>query len=355
MTALSLKRSDSCLSTPTNIIKIWAPEPNSGTAPVPAAERDVMSITTTSPPVTFSAEQVRALIAAKPTEQRISTPLLALAQDYLAWRTHRRSTSGTKRCAEYLSSFIDTLPDPFTVEQLTHDHVYGWLHSKSTWGPTTRRNGITALMALFNWALTSRRISANPLTGIEKPQAKSRTDFITAEQHQLILLACSDQAGRDLFTLAWETGARPQELRVIERRHCDLKNSRLLIPREEAKGRKRERVIYLSPMAQQIVQRLWDSHSSGPLLRNADGGPWTAYSINCRLSRIKTKLGIKTACLYGYRHGFAHRALDRGVDSLTVATLMGHVDTKMLAVVYGHVDQNKRLLQQALSSGPVSE
>ena len=52
--------------------------------------------------------------------------------------------------------------------------------------------------------------------------------------------------------------------------------------------------------------------------------------------------------LYAFRHSFATHALERGVDSVTVAVLMGHSDPSMLAKVYQHLTQNPAfLLEQA--------
>ena len=52
--------------------------------------------------------------------------------------------------------------------------------------------------------------------------------------------------------------------------------------------------------------------------------------------------------LYALRHSWATHALQRGVDSLTVAILMGHQDPSMLARVYQHLSLNpSHLLEQA--------
>ena len=40
--------------------------------------------------------------------------------------------------------------------------------------------------------------------------------------------------------------------------------------------------------------------------------------------------------------------LSQQVDSLVVATLMGHVDTTMLSTVYGHLMKNQKLLREAV-------
>lgn len=57
---------------------------------------------------------------------------------------------------------------------------------------------------------------------------------------------------------------------------------------------------------------------------------------------------VPNASLYALRHSWATHALERGVDALTVAVLMGHRDPSTLAKVYQHLAQNPAfLLDQA--------
>lgn len=52
--------------------------------------------------------------------------------------------------------------------------------------------------------------------------------------------------------------------------------------------------------------------------------------------------------LYALRHSWATRALQSGLDGLTVAILMGHADPSTLAKVYQHLSHNpEHLLAQA--------
>jgi integrase len=52
-------------------------------------------------------------------------------------------------------------------------------------------------------------------------------------------------------------------------------------------------------------------------------------------------------CLYNFHHTWASNALKRGVDSLTVAILMGHTDPSMLAKVYAHLAHDPNFLRKA--------
>jgi integrase len=70
------------------------------------------------------------------------------------------------------------------------------------------------------------------------------------------------------------------------------------------------------------------------------------YERRKRLSREARKYGQRF-CLYNFRHTWASNALKRGVDSLTVAILMGHTDPSMLAKVYAHLAHDPTFLRSA--------
>jgi integrase len=53
-------------------------------------------------------------------------------------------------------------------------------------------------------------------------------------------------------------------------------------------------------------------------------------------------------CLYTFRHSFCHRALKNGVDPITLANLMGHVDTNMIARVYANLAQDSQYLSESM-------
>jgi integrase len=145
-----------------------------------------------------------------------------------------------------------------------------------------------------------------------------------------------------------DSGARPQEACRAEVRHFDRENCRLVFPRSESKGKKRQRVIYLPPVSFEIVDRLAKQRKSGAVFRTTKGTPWTKNSVNCRFKRLKRKLNMPKLCATVLRHSYGHYRLVNGTDSLVVSKLMGHVDGRMLATRYGHIDQNPAyMLEQA--------
>ena len=87
-------------------------------------------------------------------------------------------------------------------------------------------------------------------------------------------------------------------------------------------------------------------------IRNGEKTAKTQAELRCEAKRKLTKKRAAELAprysLYAFRHSWATNALQRGVDPLTVAILMGHEDPSMLAKVYQHLSLNpKHLLEQA--------
>jgi site-specific recombinase XerD len=83
------------------------------------------------------------------------------------------------------------------------------------------------------------------------------------------------------------------------------------------------------------------------LFRTSLGRPWTRHALGDRLYQDGKKLGFRV-CPYAVRHTFATDAIIRGVDLQTIATLMGHVDLKMLSRIYQHIRKRSDHLRAGL-------
>jgi integrase len=216
------------------------------------------------------------------------------------------------------------------------------------WEPGQKRQAIMSVQRAFNWAQKAGHMDRSPVAHVEKPPQGKRELIIPFEDHvKMVELAGSEQA-QDLLTIAWETGARPQEIMRVEARHVDLAGRRWVFPKKEAKGRKRMRIVYLSDVAFEITKRLMEAHPEGKLLVNTEGNPWNHLSVNCLMLRLAKRTGKKYA-LVDYRHSFTTRALVKGVDPITLGNLMGHADTTMIARVYSHLNQDSEHLRRALN------
>jgi integrase len=163
-----------------------------------------------------------------------------------------------------------------------------------------------------------------------------------------------------------------------------------------SKGKKVQRVVYLSDRALEITRRLVGLRPSGPLLLNTEGRPWCVSSVKCRFQKLCREVGRRrlkssgqmppklkrlTAAqradpvlrkghqaavlerrrqvndlarqsgvrfnLYAFRHSLITESLVKGLDAVTVSVLAGHRDTTTISRVYSHLTQRHEHLREA--------
>lgn len=322
--------------------------------------------------------------------------VVSVLDAFLDWCQKHRAPRTYDWYRDYLQSFAGSIPRDLRVDRLKPIHVQQWVDAQPGWG-SGKRGAITAVQRAFNWAARIGLIEANPVRHVEKPRAGRRDVVISPDEYAWILGQVRDEEFRDLLTVSWETGCRPQEILAVQARHVDLPGGRWVFPPDEAKGKKVHRVVYQTERALEITRRLMARHPEGPLFRNTDGRPWHPYALNCRFGRLRLAHGrqrieqlglvpprIKRLeavrrrdlearaeheravlrrrelitelarqygtkwCLYHFRHSFATRMLEAGADALTVSALLGHADGAMLAKVYSHLSTNVAYLRDAI-------
>lgn len=318
---------------------------------------------------------------------------------FLEWCKKHRSAETAKWYKERIESFLEHAGD-ITLDTLKPFHLDEWCDDHPRWSDGTKRGAMTAVQRCLNWAAKKGYIRFSPIAHIEKPQGGNREYLITPEEYERVLANIPNEAFRELLIVSWETGCRPQESLIVEAHHVDLKNSRWIFERHNSKGKKRQRVVYLTETAAEITSRLMLKYPEGPLFRT-EGKLWTPHSINCQFFRLQQRLGAQVVkergltvdprevaryaktlkptrvkkgkevekttgelanearrkltsklnrdhapklCLYLFRHAWMTRLLQEGCDPITTSTLAGHVDTSMLARRYQHLAQDAKHL-----------
>lgn len=343
-------------------------------------------------------------LMAEPQRRVVRSDSLAVIVDlFLEW-CHKHRAPDTYEWYRYrLERFVQRYPSLRTHE-LRPFHVQQWLDSMMELSRGSRRNHCRAIKRAMRWAKRQGYIDRNSIEDLEQPVAGKRETVISQCEFERILSLVPCEEFRDLLIVTWETGCRPQESLRVEVRHVELENSRWVFPDSEGKG-KIGRVVYLTDAAAQITGRWMGRFPGGALFRNSQGKRWTTTAVNCAFIRLQQKMGqaamkeqgieptdeeirefskslsttrtvkgepvekskrdlflearrklrLRRAeqlapkySLYVLRHSWATHALERGVDALTVAVLMGHRDPSTLAKVYQHLAHNPEyLLEQA--------
>jgi len=265
---------------------------------------------------------------------------------YLVWSEEEQANLTYLWYRKYLQSFIDSLENQLlTLGELEPFHVTKWVKAH-TWGKSTRRGAMTAIARALSWAFSEGHIKHNPLfKRLKKPSPGKREKALTAQEYSAFLKHIKG-GFEDLVVTAWETGARPQEVVRVEARHVDLPNGRWVFPVEESKGKKAQRIVYLSKKALAITKRLMAKNRKGPLFRTQFGNPWSRFSVSDAFERLKPKVGVKYR-LYDFRYSFCTNGLKNGVDPITMQHLMGHKDLAMISRIYALVGQDHQHMRNA--------
>ena len=277
-------------------------------------------------------------------------PVVRLLDAALDWMEKRRAPKTYEWYADHLNSFAASIGASLTVADLKPLHVTKWLDSQN-WNDNTKHRAISAVQRVFNWSRKEGYILRSPIEMMEKPEATPRDIIITEPDFVKLIEKTPDQAGKDFWTFLWETGCRVQEARIIHTDHFQSDEKRLVIPRKKAKGKKKARVIYLNPVAFEIVERRVKAQGEGFILLHSRHKPWTKETIKNRSQRFLKPLDADY-CPAAFRHTFCTRALMAGIDPITVSELLGHSNLSMVANNYSHLCKKPLFLHEQLAKLP---
>lgn len=357
-------------------------------------------------------QKYHAMMAGQPTPVSIPSEgvlVVAVLDAYLDWLGNKvHAASKAQRTYDwyqrYLQDFATFKTASYAIATLTIDrlepiHVYQWVDSHPGW-KNGKRGAITAVQRAFSWAARAGLLKSigrvSPLASVEKPQQGRREQLVSDAEYRQVLTVVKDDEFRDLLELAWETGCRPHELFSVEGSYVDLANARWIFPIRLSKGKKVQRVVYLSDRALEISRRLLLKRPAGKLLVNTEENAWCVSSVKCRFQAICRALGrqrlrasgqlppkiprltaeqrmdpalrIGHAAkvrerqrqvrdlartmgtrlnLYAFRHSLITEKLVAGVDAVTVSVLAGHRDTTMISRHYAHVAQDAKHMRAA--------
>ena len=297
-------------------------------------------------------------------EQKSKSTAKGLIDSFLDFCQKNRSDGTYTWYKSLLNPFAATLPDKLQTSKCEVYHLQEWLDGSTTWNDNTKHGGARAVLRCFNWGVRQGRIKVNPFKNFEMPSRTPREVVIDDTQFAELLTYVEPEFA-DYLTFLYETGARPQEIKLFTAAHWD--GEKLTLERKNSKGKVDRRVIYTNPKAAEIIVRLVKKYPEGELFRNPAGEPWKPNTVRSRFRRrgkkgkfygLSVKMGIPGLCATTLRHSFCTNALKRNVDTTTVALLMGHKDTSMVAKVYQHLakddDYMRKAVVRATSGGGIA-
>ena len=176
------------------------------------------------------------------------------------------------------------------------------------------------LKVMFNLAIDWGFVSENPLRKVkmfsEKDNLKER---VLTEDEEARLLAASAPHLRPIITGLLTTGARRSELMALRWISVDFERGTVLLTKTKAG---RNRVIPINAELHEVLTALKSRSKSEYVFTGPEGRP--VKSVRGAFVSACRRAGLKGLRLHDLRHTFATRLIRRGVDIITVQSLLGH-------------------------------
>lgn len=293
----------------------------------------------------------------EPETEAADDPIVVeLVDDFLAWqerqvKLEKAAPRTLEWYKEHLPKFRRFIGDALTLSKFKRSHVKRWLEKDYADAGSSYQNGaVRAVCRVFNWAKSEdgdERISINPIAKCKRPASKSRVCYLTDEHWKIVDAKLSGAFG-DYVRFLRLTGCRPHEARIAKVSYFN--GNRIVIPADEAKGKKHERVIWLDGEALEIVKRRLGGTF---IFTNERGRPWTNHSVNCAFARLRKAIRKNegptfTLIPYIFRHTWITNAVKNKTHSLIIAKFVGHTDASMIEKVYGHPEQDDAYMVEQL-------
>jgi integrase len=275
-----------------------------------------------------------------------------------AWLESRRPTVSDRVYADFVrvcSSFaIHCGPTTFARKVKASD-LLSWANSPkyrgSKWSLSRKRDAGRVIQRAYRWAIDRGFIPFNELLDISFASSPPRSHLIDYETHAKIMTHLRSKWNLRPFA-TFLIAIRHSGVRPIQAREITAKNviggAWVFTEHKTSKKTGKPMIVRLTPCLATLTRILIASRPKGCLFLNSRGDPYTRDAVVHGFRSIRESLGIEDITAYSYRHTFATDALLSGVDIGTVAALMGHSDSSMVARVYGHLDQASQHLENAI-------
>jgi integrase len=267
-----------------------------------------------------------------------------------------------------LQPFVDEVGD-VPVGSLTHFQVWRFLDKQRvprkvkkrsySWGASNIASFFEAANAVFNWAVRSNLIPKNPLVGMGRLEARSRSRdcLVSPEQHKAILQTLRSPAMRNLVIALENTGARPSELINATAKDWDDEAKAIVYYgddrrrqddfRHKTARHKKDRFIHFTGEALDMVRRLVKERPTGVLFPSSRGTPYGEKSVQSCFEAFRDRVGMPKLTAYSYRHTMATNWLLAGKSIDILAELLGNTPA-IIRKHYAHLCSNRKALRQQL-------
>ncbi|WP_372364785.1 tyrosine-type recombinase/integrase [Candidatus Uabimicrobium sp. HlEnr_7] len=298
-----------------------------------------------------------------------SKTLTKLHKDFCDYSLFEKGYArGTIRNYQYswksLNSFF-ALESLFDIsEEILRQFFYRGQQEKH-WSKNTILHHRKNLMPFFKWCTKKKLINENPLEQIGKPKIESKIPghFTNNEIEKLMLSVLKYQYVSDflrrrdyaILSMLLTLGLRREELLGLKLSDITFSEMKLKVRAQTSKSKK-DRIL---PIPQRLKDILLEYITERERIGKSTLYLFASYNLDAKftdsglkllLKRIQRKTGIHIHT-HKFRHTFATKALESGVDIKTLQILMGHSSIKS-TVIYLHT--TVKHMQKALEKNQIN-
>jgi integrase len=214
--------------------------------------------------------------------------------------------------------------------------------------PSTVRNAVLPLRAIYRRALEREEVAANPTLGLRLPAVRGRRERVACPARAGALLDALPPGDRAWWATALYAGLRRGELMALGWEHVDLDAGLIRVERGwdrragfiEPKSRAGTRSVPLPGVLRGELAALALRHGrprSGLVFSRDGERPLDAATMSERAKRAWRAAGLDPVGLHECRHSYASLMIAAGVNAKSLCTYMGHASITITLDRYGHM------------------
>ena len=226
------------------------------------------------------------------------------------------------------------------LDLISRRAVRRWFDDYSRTAPAGANRALDTLRQIFNHALASGLLAANPTRGLRRNPRPRQTRFLSAAEIRRLHAALAAHRGRgsggqqaEIIRLLLLTGCRKGE--IVRLRWSEVSGDALHL----TDSKTGPRTVLLSAPARAVLAR--QPRNESPWVFPSRGDRTQPRPDELSLWRkVRREAGIPDVRLHDLRHTFASHAVLRGAPLPVVSRLLGHTRPRM-TLRYAHVSDRE--------------
>ena len=199
--------------------------------------------------------------------------------------------------------------------------------------PSTIKNTLMPLRAIYRRALARGLVAVNPTTGIEVPATQGRRDRIVSPAEAARLLKALPESDRPLWATAAFAGLRVAELQALSWTQVDLDHGLIRVERSwdrkagyiDPKSRAGARSVPIpSALRVLLAEHRLRTGGRGLVFGRTEDDPFDPSSVRARAHRVWADMDLQGIGFHELRHTYASFLISAGVNAKAVTTYLGH-------------------------------